>query len=431
MKYVIWGFGKRGKSFSVLLGNNLVAAFIDSNTALKGKTFLDIPVIDYNDYLRWNMQELIIIAVRGHEKSIGEKLNHDGIPWVAVEKERDIYVLNQIRQAVDKIVGADNSGGENIIYGYNIYGLYLYELLRLYNRKCKFVLQDDLTDHLKKAIECEFSTGDSDRLKNAGIERVFWTMPDSTKSWLQKKCNKHTNIYEIYKEFDLFYNPELIKFHNIHKGKRCFIVANGPSLKMEDLDKLRFQGEICMAVNAIFKAFTMTDWRPDYYFIDDFVGIILWKEAILQMNVKEKFISDMAWYFDKKELAENMHIFHGYTEYSNTEEIMFSDDFSQCGYVAGSIVYDGALQMAAYMGFDEIYIIGADCTVEETQEKQHFVKDYSDDKFSKFYGLDIQGIFRAYESAKKYADAHGIKIYNATRGGKLEIFPRVDFDSLF
>ena len=37
----------------------------------------------------------------------------------------------------------------------------------------------------------------------------------------------------------------------------------------------------------------------------------------------------------------------------------------------------------------------------------------------------------AYKAARKYADAHGIKIYNATRGGKLEVFERVDFDSLF
>ncbi len=431
MKYIIWGFGKRGKCLAVLLGKNLVTAFIDSNTELRGQTFLGIPVIDYDDYLRRGMQELIIIAVKGHEKSIGEKLNKDGIPWIVMDKEEHIYVLNQMRQAIDRIVGADNSNGESIIYGYNIYGLYLFELLRLHNRKCKFVLQDDLTDCLKNLIKSENYVGNSKIIKDAEIDRVFWTMPDSAKSWLQKKSNKHTNVYEIYKEFDLFYNPELTQFYNIHKGKRCFIIANGPSLRMEDLDQLKCHSEICMAVNGIFKAFNMTDWRPDYYFIDDFAGVLLWKEAILRMNVKEKFVSDMAWYFDKKELTENIHRFHGYTKYSDTKAIMFSDDFSKCGYVAGSIVYDGALQMAAYMGFDEIYMLGADCTVEETQEKQHFVKDYSDDTFSKCFELDIHGIFRAYESARKYADEHGIKIYNATRGGKLEIFPRVDFDSLF
>jgi uncharacterized Rossmann fold enzyme len=31
---------------------------------------------------------------------------------------------------------------------------------------------------------------------------------------------------------------KLKKYHNIHKGKRCFIVANGPSLKQTDLTLL-------------------------------------------------------------------------------------------------------------------------------------------------------------------------------------------------
>ena len=39
--------------------------------------------------------------------------------------------------------------------------------------------------------------------------------------------------------------------------------------------------------------------------------------------------------------------------------------------------------------------------------------------------------FNAYKIAKKYAETHGIKIYNATRGGEMEVFERVDFDSLF
>ena len=37
----------------------------------------------------------------------------------------------------------------------------------------------------------------------------------------------------------------------------------------------------------------------------------------------------------------------------------------------------------------------------------------------------------AYEKAKRYGDEHGIQIFNATRGGMLEVFPRVTLDSLF
>ena len=36
----------------------------------------------------------------------------------------------------------------------------------------------------------------------------------------------------------------------------------------------------------------------------------------------------------------------------------------------------------------------------------------------------------AYKVAKQYADDHNIKIYNATRGGKLEVFERVDLDDI-
>ncbi len=37
----------------------------------------------------------------------------------------------------------------------------------------------------------------------------------------------------------------------------------------------------------------------------------------------------------------------------------------------------------------------------------------------------------AFNVAKEYADQNGVKIYNATRGGMLESFERIDLDSLF
>ena len=37
----------------------------------------------------------------------------------------------------------------------------------------------------------------------------------------------------------------------------------------------------------------------------------------------------------------------------------------------------------------------------------------------------------AYEAAEEFSRELGFRIYNATRGGKLEVFERVDFDSLF
>ena len=87
------------------------------------------------------------------------------------------------------------------------------------------------------------------------------------------------------------------------------------------------------------------------------------------------------------------------------------------------------------MGLKKIYIIGADSEFKNNageDEGSHFIKGYNDvNKKTKPYTIDPKTFFVGYKAAKYYADRHGIKIYNATRGGKLEVFERVDFDSLF
>ena len=80
------------------------------------------------------------------------------------------------------------------------------------------------------------------------------------------------------------------------------------------------------------------------------------------------------------------------------------------------------------MGFSEIFLLGCDCDY-GTSKKNHIV-DYNmgaklDDLRMK---ATVDNLILAYKAAKRYADAHGVRIYNATRGGKLEVFERVDLD---
>lgn len=431
MKYVIWGCGKRGKALALMLGSDKVSAFIDSNKDLKGTLFINIPIIDYEEYLMRCGQEMVIIAVKGHEKSIGKKLAQDNIPYITVETSACIYILNQLRQGIDRIIQNDNADQVNIIYGWNMYGAYLYELLKMRNRKCSIILQNTLSEKLSELLRQEFPVEEEKIFQNNTIERVFLSVPAELKKNSKESFQKSTNIYEIYKEFHVFYNPEIVQFRNIHKGKRCFIVATGPSLRIDDLDTLKLNGEICISVNAIFKAFNKTEWRPDYYCLTDLYGLLQWKPDILKMDVKEKFISDTGWWFDDNEVADNIHKFHLFEEYPEDDLPQFTDDFSQCAYCSSSVVYDGALQLAAYMGFKEIYMLGADCTVEATRKKQHFVEDYEDDRFSKAFELDTEQLFKGYRAARQFAERHGIQLLNATRGGALEELERVDFDSLF
>ena len=59
----------------------------------------------------------------------------------------------------------------------------------------------------------------------------------------------------------------LRQFKNKHIGQRCFIVATGPSLTIEDVSKLK--NEICWSMNSGFKLINSADFHPAYYAIAD------------------------------------------------------------------------------------------------------------------------------------------------------------------
>ena len=115
----------------------------------------------------------------------------------------------------------------------------------------------------------------------------------------------------------------------------------------------------------------------------------------------------------------------------------FSKDISK-GFVSSPTVSYAAMQIAAYLGYSEVYLLGFDHNysfefdsngkvIDTGKTKTHFFKDDVPEDII----ADVWGMTKAYEAFKHYADDKGIKVRNATRGGKLEVFERVEFDSLF
>ena len=121
--------------------------------------------------------------------------------------------------------------------------------------------------------------------------------------------------------------------------------------------------------------------------------------------------------------------FHRRQNLPDMEEEFFSEDAAKVCGNGGTCIYI-CLQIAVYMGFKNIYLLGMDLVdmsqgVNQLPTYKHF---YQEEETSRLW-LDL--ILKGYKSARKYADTHHIHIYNATRGGYLEIFDRVDFDSIF
>ena len=76
-----------------------------------------------------------------------------------------------------------------------------------------------------------------------------------------------------------------------YKGQRCFIVGNGPSLNLEDLNKLK--NEKTFAFNRIYYIFDKTEWRPSFYITEDIKIISNSLDEINKLNLKNIFVPDI------------------------------------------------------------------------------------------------------------------------------------------
>jgi hypothetical protein len=98
--------------------------------------------------------------------------------------------------------------------------------------------------------------------------------------------------------------------------------------------------------------------------------------------------------------------------------LKFSDNCYDVIYDGYSIIFS-IMQLAVYMGFKEIYLLGTDCNYNQT--KQNFI-----DNGTKDPNRDIMGnrLIYTHSLFREFANSHGVKVVNCTRGGMLEVYPR-------
>jgi hypothetical protein len=222
---------------------------------------------------------------------------------------------------------------------------------------------------------------------------------------------------------------EIRKYKDKHAGQRCFIVCTGPSLRYEDLELLK--GEITFSMNGIVKGFHQTDWRPTYYGIQDLFSYAECQKFLLEDSTLTLFIPD--WIVKRGYEIPPHTVLFPYSLYRHrtlSTEVKTSTKFSGN---AAALIYDGytitytLLQIAIYMGFKEIYLLGCDCYYSPDPKKRHFVETQHIDPDAM---TAADRMLYAYRVAKRYADKHHIHIYNATRGGHLDVFERVSLEEV-
>ncbi|MCL2052424.1 MAG: DUF115 domain-containing protein [Lachnospiraceae bacterium] len=247
--------------------------------------------------------------------------------------------------------------------------------------------------------------------------------------------------------YECGYGDRLLPLKNKFDGKRCFIIGNGPSLTPEDLDKVK--NEYTFATNKIFYIFDRTSWRPTFYCCMDMNAFEMLEDKIALSDTEYKFLNarthqkfnqddkfDKTIYYLLNCLENKIYL---NVKKRALDEPVVSENVNEFVYQNGTVTFT-AIQLAFFMGFKEIYLLGIDHNYPLTRMASGKIISNENKNESYFEGMpktDYQPGYsfytatKCYQAARSYADAHGIKIINATRGGKLEVFERADFDSLF
>jgi hypothetical protein len=209
------------------------------------------------------------------------------------------------------------------------------------------------------------------------------------------------------------------KLNMIHKGETCVVIGNGPSLNKVPnkwLDKY-----ITLGSNQIYRK----PYRPDYYCIID--------EAMMKVCLP----TIKAGWRPKKQmfLRAEVCIEDNYPIYPVTISA-FSTNIDNCVCMGGTVTY-ALLQIASYLGFKKIYLVGIDHHYPKSfrnkheafkavgADPDHFICEDGEPYFTPgetFYRPEDTTL--AYEHSKIFLDELGVEIINLTEGTKLDTFEK-------
>ena len=253
----------------------------------------------------------------------------------------------------------------------------------------------------------------------------------------------HYNILGFFRSHGMLHNNNSLRLErlkNTHKGERCFLIGNGPSLTGEDLNLL--QNEYTFGTNMVYKIFDKTDWRPSFHCVSDTIYASKLGLELSEMVKSPLFTTERTYRRMRKKPIDTT-----YVHTIQTERYKVRGNI-QAYCMIKATVLSLAAEMAFHMGFKEIYLLGVDCT-NPHDKGGHFTDNYTTKEVAE---TDINRIktrmkaetlttkqigehiidrsMEVYALLNQYASKHGIQIYNATRGGNLEIFPRVQLEDV-
>jgi hypothetical protein len=223
----------------------------------------------------------------------------------------------------------------------------------------------------------------------------------------------------------------LAGMHDLHRGERCFILGNGPSLKQTDLGMLK--AEVTFGLNRIYLLFPQLGFATTYLVAINTLVIEQCAQDIRALNMA-KFITWRA----RNHLRGDPEVVFLDTDYTGPST--FSTQAAGRLFEGSTVTYV-ALQLAFHLGFEQVVLVGVDHrfqtqgqpnvpVVSRGEDPDHFSPDYFGRGF-RWQLPDLVASEQAYELARRGFEAAGRRVLDATIGGGLTVFPKVRYQDLF
>lgn len=221
---------------------------------------------------------------------------------------------------------------------------------------------------------------------------------------------------------------KLESYRNRHEGERCVIIGNGPSLKKTNMTLL--QNETTFGLNRIYLAFDEIGFSTTYLAV---VNQLVVQQCAAELRDLPMPIFS-TWRNEGDLRGARDPLFLG-----NARGPSFRNDV-RAGVWEGATVTYVAMQLAAYMGFTKLILVGVDHSFTTTgaphqvitstdADTSHFDPRYFGPGF-KWQLPDLETSELAYSLAAQAFRARDMEIVDATVGGKLQVFPKADLESV-
>lgn len=226
---------------------------------------------------------------------------------------------------------------------------------------------------------------------------------------------------------------------NSHKGRftgrRCFVMGNGPSLLKCNLSLL--ENEVTICSNAHYLIWDTMGFTPCYLTVEDRLVAEDRAGDFLEIDgVTKIYPRDLSYCLKSKHRTVYINFQRDYRHFPK-----FSGNFEKVVYWGGTVSVLN-LQLAYYLGCQEIYLIGFDheyrvpdkavnnIITSDNDDVNHIHPDYFG-KGYRWHDPNLARMEEAYLEARRFLECRGVSVKNATIGGKLEVFERVNYQHLF